>query len=172
MEPIIENRELLRVEGLQTHFFTRRGVIKAVDGVSFSIREGETLGIVGESGSGKSITSLSILRLVPQPAGKIVAGRIMFEGEDLLTKSEKEMKRIRGGKISMILQDPMTSLDPLFTIGEQIAEAIRTHQNLDKGEVKEKILHSSFLIVKLWIRRFVTQFATIALTVPEFKGNK
>ena len=119
---------VLRVEDLRTHFFTRSGVVKAVDGVSFSVRRGETLGIVGESGSGKSVTALSILRMVAAPAGKIVGGRILLRGDDLLAKSEKEMVRIRGARISMILQDPMTSLDPLFTIGDQLAEPIRIHQ--------------------------------------------
>ncbi len=119
---------VLRVEDLRTHFFTRSGVVRAVDGVSFSVRRGETLGIVGESGSGKSVTALSILRMVSAPAGKIVGGRILLGDDDLLAKSEKEMVKIRGARISMILQDPMTSLDPLFTIGEQLAEPIRIHQ--------------------------------------------
>jgi oligopeptide/dipeptide ABC transporter ATP-binding protein len=119
---------VLRVEDLRTHFFTRSGVVKAVDGVSFSVRKGETLGIVGESGSGKSVTALSILRMVSAPAGKIVGGRILLRDDDLLAKSEKEMVKIRGARISMILQDPMTSLDPLFTIGDQLAEPIRIHQ--------------------------------------------
>ncbi len=119
---------VLEVEDLRTHFFTRSGVVRAVDGVTFSVGERETLGIVGESGSGKSMTALSILRLVPAPAGKIVGGRILLRGEDLVQKSEREMRRIRGSRISMILQDPMTSLDPLFTIGDQLAEPIRIHQ--------------------------------------------
>ena len=105
---------LLEVKNLKTYFFTRRGVVRAVDGVSFSVNSGETLGIVGESGCGKTITSLSILGLVPQPAGKTVAGEINFDGENLLSKNEKEMRRIRGRRISMILQDPMTSMDPLL----------------------------------------------------------
>ena len=121
---------LLQVENLQTHFVSRWGTAKAVDGVSFSISPGETLGLVGESGCGKSVTCLSILRLVPQPAGKIVGGRILWNGEDLLKKSEVEMRRIRGRSISMILQDPMTSLNPVFTIGDQVAEGIKIHQGL------------------------------------------
>lgn len=133
------SREVLRVEGLKTHFFTRRGVVKAVDGASFSVDEGETLGIVGESGSGKSITCLSILRLVPQPAGRIVAGKITLGGEDLLTKSEREMRRIRGAKVSMILQDPMTSLNPVYTVGDQVAEPIRIHQRVDRAEVRGRV---------------------------------
>ena len=119
---------VLAVENLQTHFQTRSGLVKAVDGVSFSVAKGETLGIVGESGSGKSITALSILRLVPPPAGRIAGGRILLSGDDLLRKTEREMQDIRGRRISMILQDPMTSLDPLFTIGDQVAEPIRTHR--------------------------------------------
>src|SRR5215471_3210477 len=112
---------LLQVEDLRTHFFTRRGVVKAVDGVSFSVGRGETLGIVGESGSGKTITSLSLLRLVPQPGGRIVGGKIMFDGVDLLKLNDAEMREYRGGKISMILQDPMASLNPVYTVGEQVA---------------------------------------------------
>src|SRR5438067_7775236 len=121
---------LLEVENLRTYFYTRRGVVKAVDGVSFSVMPGETLGIVGESGSGKTITSLSLLRLVPQPGGKIVGGKILFEGVDLLHLSEDEMRDYRGSKISMILQDPMASLNPVYTIGEQVAEPLRQHQHL------------------------------------------
>ncbi|MGH7311538.1 MAG: ABC transporter ATP-binding protein [Candidatus Rokuibacteriota bacterium] len=122
---------LLEVRDLRTWFFTRWGVVKAVDGVSFTVREGETLGIVGESGCGKSMTALSILRLVPRPAGRIVGGEVLLEGEDLLGKSEREMRRIRGSRVSMILQDPMSSLNPVFTIGDQVAEALRIHQRLD-----------------------------------------
>jgi oligopeptide transport system ATP-binding protein len=130
---------VLQVEDLRTHFFTRSGVVKAVDGVTFSVGERETLGIVGESGSGKSMTALSILRLVPGPAGKIVGGRVLLRGEDLLRKSEREMQRIRGGRISMILQDPMTSLDPLFTIGDQLAEPIRIHQRDKTASVQARV---------------------------------
>ncbi len=122
---------LLDVRDLRTYFFTRWGVVKAVDGVSFSLAQGETLGIVGESGCGKSVTALSILQLVPRPAGQIVGGQIFLEGEDLLTKSANEMREIRGSRISMILQDPMSSLNPVFSIGEQIAEALRIHQRLE-----------------------------------------
>lgn len=130
---------VLRVEDLRTYFFTRSGAVKAVDGVSFSVGEGETLGIVGESGSGKSVTALSILRMVPAPAGRIVGGKIFLRGEDLLQKSEREMQRIRGSKISMILQDPMTSLDPLFTIGDQLAEPIRIHQKDQTTQVLVRV---------------------------------
>ena len=121
---------LLEVEDLRTYFYTRRGVVKAVDGVSFTVAPGETLGIVGESGSGKTITSLSLLRLVPQPGGKIVGGKILFEGVDLLKLSEDQMRRYRGSKLSMILQDPMASLNPVYTVGEQVAEPLRQHQGL------------------------------------------
>src|SRR5205814_9991069 len=108
---------LLEVEDLRTHCFTRRGVVKAVDGVTFSVAPGETLGLVGESGSGKTMTALSLLRLVPQPGGRIVGGKILFDGVDLLKLSESEMREYRGSKISMILQDPMASLNPVYTVG-------------------------------------------------------
>src|SRR5688572_4372360 len=112
---------LLCVEGLKTYLFLRRGVVKAVDGVDLSVSAGESLGVIGESGSGKTMTSLSILRLIPQPAGRVVAGRILFDGSDLLGLSEAEMtQRIRGRQISMISQDPLTSLNPVFTIGDQV----------------------------------------------------
>lgn len=132
-------QEVLQVKNLKTYFFTRGGVVKAVDDVSFSLREGETLGLVGESGCGKTITALSILRLVPPPAGRIVGGNIVFHGEDLLKKSEREMSKIRGGQISMILQDPMSSLNPVFTIGEQVAEPLRVHQKIRGNAVWEKV---------------------------------
>jgi oligopeptide/dipeptide ABC transporter ATP-binding protein len=128
---------LLQVEDLQTYFYTRRGIVKAVDGVSFSVAPGETLGIVGESGSGKSITSMSLLRLVP-PGGKIVGGRILFEGVDLLQLSEADMRGYRGSKMSMILQDPMASLNPVYTVGEQVAEPLRQHQHLSGKTLWDK----------------------------------
>ena len=116
---------VLEVNDLQTHFYTRLGIVKAVDGVSFTVREGETLGIVGESGCGKTMTARSLLRLVPQPAGRIVNGQILLKGDDLVQKSEDEMRSsIRGRRISMIMQDPQTSLNPLFTIGNQLREAL------------------------------------------------
>ena len=118
---------ILEVEDLHTYCFTRWGVVKAVDGVSFYLREGEALGIVGESGCGKTMTALSLLRLVPRPAARIVKGKIILEGENLLEKSEREMRAIRGRRISMILQDPQTSLNPVFTIGNQLIEAIQIH---------------------------------------------
>ncbi|UCG63663.1 MAG: ABC transporter ATP-binding protein [Deltaproteobacteria bacterium] len=120
----------LEVKNLKTYFFTRWGTVKAVDGVSFCLNEGEALGLVGESGCGKSVTSLSILRLVPQPAGRIIGGQVLLQGEDLLQKSEKEMRRIRGARISMILQDPMSSLNPVFTIENQLGESLQIHRGL------------------------------------------
>jgi oligopeptide/dipeptide ABC transporter ATP-binding protein len=114
----------LEVRDLHTHFFLRRGVVKAVDGVSFSLRRGEVLGLVGESGCGKSVTATSILRLLPNEAARTVQGQVLLHGEDLLTKSSKEMRQIRGRRISMILQDPQTSLNPVFTIGNQLSEVI------------------------------------------------
>ena len=119
---------LLEVTDLKTYFDTDEGVVKAVDGVSFHIDRGETLAVVGESGSGKSVTSLSVMRLIPTPPGRIASGTMMFEGQDLVKKSEREMRRIRGNEISMIFQEPMTSLNPVYTVGDQIAEAIVLHQ--------------------------------------------
>ena len=130
--------KLLEVKGLKTYFYTDEGVVPAVDGVSFSIDEGETLGIVGESGCGKSITALSIMRLLQTPPGKIAGGEILFKGEDLLQKKESEMERIRGNEISMIFQEPMTSLNPVCTCGYQIAEVIRLHRKLDRKQAMEK----------------------------------
>ena len=121
---------LLVVEELTTHFYTRRGVTKAVDGVSFTLAAGETLALVGESGSGKSVTCLSLVRLVPEPAGRIVGGRVLLDGEDLLQKSPAEMRRVRGKQIAMVLQDPMTSLNPALTINTQVGEVLRLHQGL------------------------------------------
>ena len=121
---------MLEVQHLRTHFFTRSGVVKAVEDVSLYLDEGETLGIVGESGSGKSVTSLSIMRLIDRP-GKIVGGKILFQGEDLLEVDVNELYAVRGGKIAMIFQDPMTSLNPVYTVGYQIAEAVKAHLNLD-----------------------------------------
>lgn len=131
---------LLEVQNLKTHFFTDDGIVKAVDEVSFSIGKEETFGLVGESGCGKSVTALSIIRLISWPPGKIVGGKILLEGEDLVQKSEKEMRKIRGCKISMIFQEPMTSLDPVFTVGNEIMEVIRLHQGLGKEEAREKTI--------------------------------
>ena len=125
---------LLDVIDLKTYFKTDEGVVKAVDGVSFHIDRGETLAVVGESGSGKSVTSLSAMRLIATPPGRIAGGQILFEGEDIVKKSEKEMRKIRGNDISMIFQEPMTSLNPVYTVGDQIAEAIVLHQNKTKRQ--------------------------------------
>src|SRR5205823_1258185 len=127
-------RAILDIDNLQTHFFTAAGVVRAVDGVSYSVRSGETLGVVGESGCGKSVTALSVLRLVANPPGRIVGGRIRFEGKNLLDLTESEMEEIRGNDISMIFQEPMTSLNPLLTVGRQIAEAIELHRGLPRRE--------------------------------------
>ncbi|RLE08575.1 ABC transporter ATP-binding protein [Candidatus Aerophobetes bacterium] len=135
-------KELLRVKDLKTYFFTHEGIVRAVDGVSFEINKGETLGLVGESGCGKSVTALSIMRLVPNPPGKIINGEIYFEGKNLLELDEKEMRRIRGKKISMIFQEPMTSLDPVFTIGHEIMEAIQLHQGLKKEEARQRAIEA------------------------------
>lgn len=132
------SKKILDVKNLKTHFFLDKGVVKAVDGVNFSINKGETLGIVGESGSGKSVTSASIMQLIPTPPGKIVDGEIIFKGEDLLKKPMSEIRKIRGNEISMIFQEPMTSLNPVYTVGDQIAETIQLHQGLDKKEALEK----------------------------------
>ena len=125
---------LLDVIDLKTYFDTDEGTVKAVDGVSFHINKGETLAVVGESGSGKSVTSLSAMRLIPTPPGRIAGGQILFEGQDLAKKSEREMRRIRGNDISMIFQEPMTSLNPVYTVGDQIAEAIVLHQGKSKRQ--------------------------------------
>ncbi len=132
-------RTILEVQNLKTYYYTRWGVTKAVDGVSFDLREGETLGLVGESGCGKTATALSILRLVPQPAGRIVEGRILLDGEDLRAKTEKEMRAIRGKRITMILQDPMTSLNPVFNIGAQVKEPIEIHQRARGAALRDKV---------------------------------
>jgi oligopeptide/dipeptide ABC transporter ATP-binding protein len=125
---------LISVENLKTYFYTEDGVVPAIDGVSFEVKKGETLAIVGESGSGKSVTSLSIMRLIPQPPGKILDGDIKFQGESLLTKTDKEMRSIRGNRISMIFQEPMTSLNPVYKVGDQISETIILHQKKNKKE--------------------------------------
>jgi peptide/nickel transport system ATP-binding protein len=129
---------VLEIKGLKTYLFTRSGVVKAVDDVSFSLRRSETLAVVGESGCGKSMTALSIMRLVPNPPGKIVGGTITLEGKDLLQLDEAQMRDIRGNEISMIFQEPMTSLNPVLTIGNQITEALRLHQDLSKSAAGEK----------------------------------
>jgi len=129
---------LLEIEDLRTWFYTDDGVAKAVDGVSYSIQPGETLGVVGESGCGKSVTAMSILQLVPTPPGKYVGGEIRFRGENLLDRSEKQMREIRGKQISVIFQEPMTSLNPVFRVGDQIGEALRLHEGMSRSEARER----------------------------------
>lgn len=138
--------KLLEVKNLKTYFYTDDGVSKAVDDVSFELEKGETLGIVGESGCGKSVTSLSIMRLIASPPGKIAGGEILFKGKDILKISEKEMREIRGNDISMIFQEPMTSLNPVFTCGNQIEEAIILHQKVSKEEAKRKAIEMLKLV--------------------------
>ena len=125
---------LLEVDDLHMHFFTRDGVVKAVDGVSFTLEAGRTLGVVGESGSGKSVTAMTIMRLIPEPPGKVVSGDIRFKGESILAMSEKDQRKLRGNRIAMIFQDPMTSLNPVHRIGKQIAEPLRLHRDMTRKE--------------------------------------
>ena len=127
--PVSRNDVLIDVRDLRTYFHTEGGMAKAVDGVSWTLRRGRTLALVGESGCGKSVTALSIMRLIPDPPGRIVSGQIFFEGHDLATASEKVMRTIRGNRIAMIFQEPMTSLNPVYTVGNQIVEAVVLHQN-------------------------------------------
>lgn len=131
---------LLSIEDLRISFATRTSDVRAVDGVDLAIRSGEVLGLVGESGSGKSVTARSIMRLVPMPPGKLVSGRILFRGLDLATLRESEMEDLRGSRISMIFQDPMTFLNPLFSAGEQVSEAIRRHQGLDRSAARDEVI--------------------------------
>ena len=143
----MDNREVLvDIKNLRTFFYTEDGVVPAVDGVDLTIHRGEVVGLVGESGCGKSVTALSIMRLIPNPPGKIIGGEIFFHGKDLLKKNEEEMRMIRGDKISMIFQEPMTSLNPVFTIGNQIMESIILHQKLNKRDAREKAIEMINLV--------------------------
>ena len=144
--PATAGGPILEIQDLKTHFFSRDGVAKAVDGVSYSVNRGETLGVVGESGCGKSVTALSVLRLIPDPPGKIVGGTIKFNGVDLLTLPPKKMQSIRGNDISMIFQEPMTSLNPVLTVGHQISEAIILHQGLSNREAMNKAVEMLKLV--------------------------
>jgi oligopeptide transport system ATP-binding protein len=129
---------LLEVRNLKTQFFTQDGVVHAVNGISYTLGEGETLGIVGESGCGKSVSALSLMRLIPSPPGKIVGGEVLFEGRDLLKVNDEEIRSVRGNKIAMIFQDPMTSLNPVLTIGRQVSEAVELHLGMDKRQSRER----------------------------------
>jgi oligopeptide/dipeptide ABC transporter ATP-binding protein len=142
----MNDQRVLEIRDLKTYFFTYEGVAKAVDGVTYQLAKGEPLGLVGESGCGKSVTALSILRLIPIPPGKIVGGEILFKGKNLIDLSEEEMRKIRGNRISMIFQEPMTSLNPVFTIGNQIQETIKLHQGLSKRESLEKAIEMLRLV--------------------------
>jgi len=142
----LENKTILEVKNLQTYFRTDAGIVKAVDGVSFKLDKGETLGIVGESGSGKSVSSMSIMRLIPSPPGKIVGGEILLDGEDILKMEEKQLSTIRGNRISMIFQDPMTALNPYLKISTQLMETIQLHQGLDKVEARKKSIEMLKLV--------------------------
>ncbi len=136
---------LLEVKDLRTEFYTQDGIVKAVDGVSYDLQEGETLGLVGESGCGKSVSALSILRLIPNPPGKIVGGSVMFDGEDLMRISEEEMRHIRGNRIAMVFQEPMTSLNPVLTIGRQLTESLELHLHMNKRQARDRaaeLLHT------------------------------
>jgi peptide/nickel transport system ATP-binding protein len=137
---------LLEVKGLKTHFFTDEGVVRAVDGVDFYINKGETLGVVGESGCGKSVTALSIMRLIATPPGRIVEGQILYDGRNLLDLTPAQMRKIRGKEIAMIFQEPMTSLNPVFTVGEQIAEALRLHEGLNRRDAMDKTVEMLKLV--------------------------
>ncbi len=140
------NEKILEVKGLQTYFKTDVGVVKAVDGVSFDLYRGETLGIVGESGCGKSVTNLSIMKLIPSPPGKIVGGEVIFRGEDILQYSEEKLRKIRGNRISMIFQDPMTSLNPFLKISTQMIETIVLHQDMNKAAARKKAIEMLILV--------------------------
>jgi peptide/nickel transport system ATP-binding protein/oligopeptide transport system ATP-binding protein len=137
---------LVDIKNLRTYFYTEDGVVPAVDDVDLTIHKGEVVGLVGESGRGKSVTLLSIMRLIPNPPGKIISGEIFFHGEDLLKKNDEEMRMIQGDKISMIFQEPMTSLNPVYTVGDQISEAITLHQNMDEAEAKKRTVEMLRLV--------------------------
>ncbi len=138
----VQDDVILELKNLRTYFQTSYGTVKAVDGVSYHVKRGETLGVVGESGSGKSVTALSIMRLIPSPPGYIVGGEVILDGQNVLDLSDNEMAKIRGSKVGMILQDPMTALNPVFNIENQVGEAIRIHQNLKGQSLVDKIIHS------------------------------
>ncbi len=129
---------LLEVKDMRTYFYTQEGVVKAVDGVSYDVQEGETLGLVGESGCGKSVSALSLMRLIPDPPGRIVDGEILFEGKDIIKMTDEEMRNVRGNRMAMIFQEPMTSLNPVLTIGRQLSEAVELHMHMDKQAARKR----------------------------------
>ncbi len=142
----MDNNYLLDIQNLKTYFSVRGQTAKAVDDINLTIQVGQTLGLVGESGCGKSVTAHSIIQLIPDPPGKIVGGKIFFEGDNLLEYSEKKMRKIRGNRISMIFQEPMTSLNPVFTVGDQVAEVIRLHQRLSRKDTQERVIEMFQLV--------------------------
>jgi oligopeptide/dipeptide ABC transporter ATP-binding protein len=154
----VNNQKVLEIRDLKTYFYTYEGVAKAVDGIHYQLAKGEPLGLVGESGCGKSVSALSILRLIPVPPGKIVGGEILFKGKNLLDLHEEEMRKIRGDRISMIFQEPMTSLNPVFTIGNQIQETFKLHQGLSKREAIEKSIEMLRLVNIASPERCVKQY--------------
>jgi peptide/nickel transport system ATP-binding protein len=162
MENHIMTETLLRIKGLKTHFFTEAGIVKAIDGVSFDVKKGESLGLVGESGSGKTVTALSVLRIVPKP-GKMVEGYIEFKGENLLEKNEKEMQSIRGREIAMIFQDPSSSLNPVYNIETQLKDVLLAHESLSKEECHGKIIELMNLVgipeAEIRLREYPHQFS-------------
>ena len=153
---------MLKIEGLKTHFFTEAGIVKAVDGVSFNIRKGESLGLVGESGSGKTVTALSVLQIVPKP-GKIVEGKIEFKGENLLNKTQKEMQSIRGKEIAIIFQDPSSSLNPVYSIETQLRDVLLAHESMSKEECHDRIIKLMNLVgipePEIRLREYAHQFS-------------
>jgi len=153
----VKKEKLIEVENLKTYFYTDNGVSKAIDGVDFEIYPSDTLGLVGESGCGKSITALSILRLIQEPSGKIIEGKVLFKGKDLLKLKLNEIRKIRGNEISMIFQDPMTSLDPVFTIGEQVSETILLHKDISKKEA---------------IKQAIEMLKKVGIALPEQRVNE
>ncbi|MCG8546539.1 MAG: ATP-binding cassette domain-containing protein, partial [Alphaproteobacteria bacterium] len=162
-DPLDSREQILAVDGLSTYFFTREGVVKAVDNLTFDLKKGETLGIVGESGCGKSMTALSVMRLVPDPPGRIVDGTVVLDNRDLLTLSEAEMRDVRGNEISMIFQEPMTSLNPVITIGHQISEALILHQGMSKTEAMEKSIEMLALVGESGSGKSVTALSVMQL---------
>jgi len=149
---------ILQVNDLRTYFSTEEGIVKAVDGVSFTVLKGERFGVVGESGCGKSVTALSVMRLIEKPAGQVVTGEINFKGQNLLDFTEEEMQEVRGGEIAMIFQDPMTALNPVFSVGSQIIEAIRTHRDVSKQAARARAIELLDLVGVPEPRRRVDQF--------------